>query len=496
MASLPNELSFTLPDWKTSSFEAFRQNERKMKSLVKRAGTNSEKFTRRCQYLRSVVQQGSSVGLVEALSTPIDARAFTYLLASNQNFAKSVSISTALLDALKASRKYLSRLTLLQLIHAFFNFFDDAFSSDNLRLLSGFIKSQLDKFKTSDSNDEFSTFSTHANTLFSANGAANVVQFAIDNGIDLDDAFARLDLTPLASSRFATICNYHYYLETLRIIPVGDDHAILSEIVKPDVKLSPQADGEGLLGHEFLRILIDRSGNSVSDRWQSIVLDIAGDPRVPKTNEKYRRWWAFLDENQIAKVRGWLSKLDLALFLKILEQSAIDSGNQDMINMFKPRRKFMEGLLDQGAVSETRLFLSSWATQYLRKHYNASELPSYAEVHSGQTSMIYLNLQSKVHMIEGSHSFKLTLLDRLPSRFKLTNYGFTKFRDSQIRKEPFELYMSEYMNDEGAQQYVHDKPGNWRGKAINYMRTVGLDIDNSKLMTVQESRSFHQKYGY
>src|SRR5690606_913390 len=135
-------------------------------------------------------------------------------------------------------------------------------------------------------------------------------------------------------------------------------------------------------------ILIDRSaGRPISQSWQSAILSIAGDPRVPKTSRNFQRWWVLLGEKRIGLMRGWLSRLDLKLFLKLLEQSAKDGSVSDMERMFESRRLFMEGLVEQGLVTNSRLFLSAHAEAYLKSNFNKDELPEYARVLSPQTSM-------------------------------------------------------------------------------------------------------------
>lgn len=493
MNRFPAALTFDLPDWGNKAFAPFERAEQTLKKLSQKAGKSSDRFNQRCNSLIQAIQREHDIA--GYIKSPMDARAVTYLLATDETFATRVEVDEKLLSAIQKARTPLSRLTLLQLIHAFFNFFDRAFPRRVLSLLADFIKAQLARYERPDFDDELGVYAKKTSILFADNGPEQVVSYAKEQEIDLDNALHRLELSAMGSTRFAQICQYHYYLETLRKIPVGEDHSVLAEIVKPDVATARLGGDGGMLGHEVLRIIISRCRNDISDCWQAVVLAIAGDPRVPKTSVNYRKWWAFLDEELIACVRGWLSKLDLSLFLEILEQSGKDMGKADMVEMFRPRRKFMEGLLNQGLVSETRLFLCPWATNYLKKHYKLSELPSYAQAVSTQTSMIYLNIKGKAHMIEGTHSFKLNLFDRLPSDFHLTNYSIQIFTDADIRKKPYSMYMKEFNNEEGARQFVHDSAGNWRRKAIGYIKSVGLDLDATQLMTAQVYRKHRYKFG-
>lgn len=492
---LPTNMEFELPQWQARDFAQYKKCSDELRVVNNRAGKNSDQFQQRCKELLTLARNGQEFSAKREIKNTLDVRAFTYLLANFVELGGSVSFDDRLFQAMVSVRAPLSRLSLLQLIHAFFKFFDKMLDDNEMGVVSQFITKQLRVHANVIGRSELATYAMYSDILFSEKGPHNVVNFSIEQGLDLDAALSRVELTSVSQSRYTEICNYFYYLETLKQIPVGEDHEILNEVCKPEVTSAVVGEG-GLLGHEVLRILIDRSGNQVSKSWQRTVLTIAGDPRVPKTSDNYRKWWAFLDEKQIAQVRGWLSKLDLELFLKILEQSAKDTGKTDMTKMFKPRKRFMEGLLKQGLVSETRLFLSSWAVNYLRRNYKAFELPSFAEVTSTQTSMIYLNIGNRVHMVEGSHSFKLNLFDRLPDRINIANYAVTRFTDRQLRSDPYIFYMREFKNDEGAQQIVHDAYGNWRNKAMDYFQGMGIEVDVTKLMTTNEYRDYRKKYGY
>lgn len=494
MRRIPTNISFTLPEWDKKNFLSFNRGSEKLKVISQRAGKNSDRFAKRCEEFIALTNSRNKSAIRGNIRTSFDVRVFTYILSNHIEFGKNIEINAQLITAIEEIRTPLSRLSLLQFIHAFFNFFDTIFSAEELEVVASFLKLQLSHYKKPLPNGELATYLENSALLFSTEGPSNVVNFASQHQIDLSNAYARLELATLGKGRFTDICNYYYYLETLNKINPGETHDILSEVCKPEVTSARLGD-KGLLGHEILKILIDRSGENVSDSWQNTVLSIAGDPRVPETSDNYRRWWAFLDERQIAHVRGWLSKLDLELFLTVLEQSAKDTGKSEMTQMFKPRKQFMEGLLKQGMVIETRLFLSKWAVRHIRRHYRTTELPSFAQVSGTQTSMIYLNLKNKVHMLEGSHSFKLNLFDRLPEGLSFTNYSRQSYSDIQLRSQPYHLYMAEFHNDEGAQQYVHDAYGNWRNKAVNYMTTMDLDVDASELMTREEFRNYRRKYG-
>lgn len=100
--------------------------------------------------------------------------------------------------------------------------------------------------------------------------------------------------------------------------------------LKPSVSKAP-FEGDRCIGHAALEILIDRTGQEPSDVWQTFILNLAGDPRISSAATNYRQWWQPLSgEARIQKVRGWLSKEDLRLFLQAVEQYGIQSHNDEL----------------------------------------------------------------------------------------------------------------------------------------------------------------------
>ncbi len=489
------ELHFNLPDWNESDFERIKRAEKKIQDIERNGGQNSVHFQKACLRLRRLVLDGRSDRLSPAITSSIDVRAFTFLLGSKDDFVKHISLSRALLDQLLQPRNPMSKLSLLQLIRAYFVRYDTVATSHVLNHWQALIKYQLSQLNQSGSKSDLAAYAKYAEVLFSDTGPQEVVALAKDRQTDLDGILSMLGLSGIANGRFLDICRYRYYLETLEQIPVGSEHEVLSEIIKHDVVNAPFDDNQ-LLGHAVLEVLIDRSaGGAISDAWQSAILTIAGDPRVPKSSENYQKWWSLLGEQRVALMRGWLSRFDLSLFLKVLEQSARDGGNIDMERMFEPRKVFMEGLLNQELVIESRLFLSEHAENYLKSHFERSELPHYAHNLSGHTSMIYLNLGGRVHLVEGSHNFRLKLLDRLPSKTSVADYGIKLMEDSDLRKELIEQYKEEFDGSDGYRDLTHDIHLNWQRKAIDFLRIRGLKIDVAKVISKTRLREYKQKFG-
>ena len=494
MLSLP-ELNFQLREWKAQDFQVTERATMKVKEIGSGAGRGSTRFVLARERLHKAALAGGLAHLIAQISESIDARALSDLLCTEAYFAENILVTRELLDQMASVRSPMSRLALTQLIRAFFVHFDQLSEDENLDDWCQFLKLQLRQYRSAGGKSELQTYAKNADLLFQKHAPRQVVQRAMDAEVDFDTFVQRNGLTGFSDGRYLTLCRYQYYLQMLNDIGVGEAHPVLKEVCNEDVVNAPFSDAK-LLGHAVLETLIDRTGSgSISKSWQSTILNIAGDPRVPKTHSSYQKWWAMLGETRIAQMRGWLSRLDLKVFLKILEQSAKDGSNADMERMFVSRKKFMEGLLNQGHVVESRLFLSDEAVRYLNRHYRNDELPSFARVTSAKTSVIYLNIANKVHMIEGSHSFRLKLMDKLPSKANVTDYGVSKFRDSDFRTSMVPRYYREFGDGDGLLELTHDVHLNWQHGAIKYLREKRIEVETGNMLARERLREYKDKYG-
>jgi len=491
-----SSLHFNLPEWKEVDFQLLKKSTSKIKKIGNGAATKSERFQQACLNLIKLCLAGEIDEIPSNIKSSIDVRAFTFLISSESgDFSKKVRITPQILSAILVPRSPMSKLSLIQLIRAYLTFYDQLAEKSDLTELRKFLQEQLGHIDTTRATSDLAVYARYSHVLYSDNGPAAVVSFTKSQHTDFDVAIRNMGLTGFANGRFLTLCRYIYYLETIKALAVGAEDPILAEIVKPDVVNAPY-DDKRLLGHAILELLIDRAaGKPISKAWQTVILTIAGDPRVPTSNPNYQKWWILLGENRIALMRGWLSRFDLALFLKVLEQSARDGQIDDMERMFEPRKQFMEGLLEQGLVTNSRLFLSRHAEQYLKGSFRKEELPDYALVDSPETSMIYLNLAGKVHMIEGSHSFKLKLLDKFPSQIRITNYNTRKFSDYEFRSQIVRLFYRDFGSLSGMEELTHDIHLNWQHKAIQFLEKQGIKLSAFELIGKNRYREYKTKFG-
>jgi hypothetical protein len=389
----------------------------------------------------------------------------------------------------------MSRLALTQFIRAYFVHFDLLADDNALKYWSVFLRGEIEHYVQSKGSNQLSVYAENAQLVFSIYGPSRIVRQAHEERVDFDLVLRRFGLTGFADARYIQLCRYQYYLGTLKELPVGADHTILAELTKPAVANSPYMANKQL-GHEVLEILIDRStGNDISPSWQRVILSIAGDPRVPKSSPLYQQWWSLLGEARIQKVRGWLSRFDLKLFLQILEQSARDEGNEAMQRMFASRKVFMEGLLNEGLVSHSRLFLNKQAVEYLKRSFDKKELPDFARVSGTQTSMIHLNLMNKVQMLEGSHSFSLKLMDKTPAACRWTNRDQNDFKDDELRSQTKWKFLREFGQMDGYVELKHDVHLNWQHNAVEYLHSKNIEVDIGALIPPDMRRLYKSKFG-
>ncbi|OOH85484.1 hypothetical protein BMT54_11715 [Pasteurellaceae bacterium 15-036681] len=486
-------LKINLREWQNNDFCKIKESTEKLAHLAGKAGQSSDIFKNTCDRLLITARNKNS--LTSEINSALDIRAFTFLLANSEEFIKLIVIDKRLLNRLLKIRTPISKLSLTQLISGFFKFYNKI-SVTNSQLLCSFIKEQL-YLQTQSSRNQLNAlvrYSENAELLFDKVGHLKLVEYAKLKHKDLDYVINDFGLQGFKNGLFLTLSQNAYYIETLKTIPVGSaKNPIIKEIKKESVYES-QYDEKYLLGHKIIEILIDRSKNEqgeISQDWQDIILSIAGDPRV--VGFQYQRWWRLLGEHRIQLMRNWLSRYDLKLFLTILEQSAKENNNYDMERMFAPRKAFMEGLLENKMIIGSRLFLTTEAAIYLYRHYQQEQLPAFARI-SGHASVIYLELNCGLHIVEGTHSFKIKIMNKLPESAEINHYEKRNY-DANILGSGLEtLYYREY-KDQGFTAETHDNYFNWQNRILKILKYNGSKLDYSKMFTSTDYKNYKNKFG-
>jgi len=311
--------------------------------------------------------------------------------------------------------------------------------------------------------------------LLGENGPKWLAEQCIRNKREFSNELEYLDLNNYSSGRFLSVAKSIYYVEQLKNIPVNQNHPLLLELQNRS-SFESSYDEHFLLGHKALQILIERAPNSgIDESWLNAILAIGGDPRVPNTHPNHQKWWSALDPILNTKVRGWLSRLDLRLFLEALENYSIKQGNVGMKRMFPARKLFLEGLLDKNLITGTRLYLTSGFDSFLRRNYKDEHLPNYSRITDGNISVIHIQL-GESHMIEGSHSCKLWIYKTLSPTAIV--FDFTK---NWTTYSSLTAGLSDQMNKECSvspliDNITHHPPLLWHNRSIKALNKAGVDI--------------------
>ncbi|OOF44418.1 EH signature domain-containing protein [Rodentibacter trehalosifermentans] len=482
-------INFTLPERNID----LSKEVKKLKRLAMNAGRGSDFF--RENYLKIFRQLER--GEFFPLSLEIPKQIYIYLTIALQkelkeSMAEQINFEPPLLEQFAKVRSPMSHLSLMMLIQLYFERFDGLTkSSENFDYLCQFLRHQvklLNKFRQRKENElarsDLARYAEQAEWLFNRQAPLNIVKFAHQKQQDFTYTLQDLGIAAFRNGRLLHISQNIYYIETLKTIPLGKPHKILSEVTKKDI-IQVQYNKSYWIGHKVIEILIDRTineGGDLSEYWQSVILDIAGDPRIAST--KMDTWWRPLGEKRIQQMRSWLSRYDLKLFLELLEQSAKDLGNEDMERMFAGRKRFLEALFDNDFIQHSRLFFTKDALDYLRRHYsNGNRFSAYATV-KGESSVIYLQLKNGWHLIEGTHNFKLRYFDEIPSRSKITHYNYRNFERNELASDLENYYLSEFHQE--MDSTPHDAYGNWKVKLLKWLEKTDVNLPVDSVLNKDE----------
>jgi len=471
--------------------------------LAKKAATmeteagNNDAFERMLAVLRGMANSGRFDGLPELLRRRITARALSWLWLNDEVIGSRLLNTRLLAALLDAQQPRLTRMTLQQLAQLYFRRFDRLDEKEGVReLLERSLLQQLDlippsKIQTSRA-DPLVTLKREGHWLLGLDGPRHLAERVRQGGRELGETFMELGLHGFDDGRYGDICRAHFYLETLRHLPPGESDPVLDELLKPAVAKAP-FEGARRIGHVALEILIDRAGQEAGEVWQNFILNLAGDPRISSSAVNFREWWQPLGEERIQKVRGWLSKEDLRLFLQAVEQYGLETANTEMQRMFPARKRFLEGLFKLKLIRNTRLLLGGKAQQSVKRILGKDVKTSFARMDGQMTdkAVIYLDC-GDFHLVEGSHSFKIWVYLAAPGdalrayeRNTFSHYDLTTTVPGTYKK----LYPGLPYD-----AFVHT-PYTWQNKVFTFLAENGIAIDVEQLLSPEDYRLQLRKFG-
>lgn len=472
---LPFELSSSLY---SSNLGIMEQNTLALKRIVKTAGTESPQFRHAWERLSLKLQSDNFEEY--QLKDRFDVRALAVALQAKK-LTESIAVSNKLLGQVNSILKTPSTLFIDALFQHFLVKFD-AISDTN-----AVGKWLVEARKLAKIDDIYDAF------LLNPSGPAWLAKTAIADQTPLHQQIQKCGISNFAAGDFVKRAHDIYYVEQLQQIPVNQEHEILYEVCKKDV-YEARYDDNKLLGHVILETLIKRAPQKdISPAWQNVIIEIAGDPRIPNHHPRFVKWWSHLPIELVSKVKGWLSKFDLKLFLDALEDLSLSSVNTDMMRMYPSRKNFLEGMYDSGAIIETKLFLSRSAESYIKKNYKPEHRPAYSLVTDGNISVIYAKLVHG-HMIEGSHNCKIWFYDQLPSNAYFFDYQSLKLKYSNLTTGFYAR-----MSAAGFEpvDYFSHVPANfkWQHNALVTLNRMGVNVRAADVLSGEDYQRYKRIYG-
>ena len=473
-------LKFSLPEAPFGKqLDTIKNLEDALVSLTVKAGTENEKFKAAYSSLLRGVQRGQD--LEAELDTSIKVRALALSLATPH--ADKISLTQRVLNKINQLKPVPSSL----LIQSMYQFYLQRYDKlGDYQAVGRWLLQNLPKRNLKESFHD---------QLLGADGPKWLAQGAIRTKREFQNQLAHLGLDRYASGRYMTVANNIYYVEQLNSIPVNQPHPLLLEVQKPSVYNAPY-DGHRLLGHKVLETLIRRAANTrIDDSWLNVVTAIAGDPRVPPSHPKYQKWWSQLDKQLHITVQGWLSKLDLRLFLEALHNFSDLPGKEALHRMFPSRKHFLEGLDEKKLVTNTRLYLSRGAEQYLKMMYKDEHLPAYSRVKNGDKSLIYVELNhGQAHMVEGSHSCRLWIYKQLNNTAVVFSHT-----DRVVSYDALTSELNRQMETVGCPaiaSITHNPSGfHWQRNALQTLQGLGINIRPEDVLSQADYKTFKRTIG-
>lgn len=484
-----------IPQLSEFSWERFSQQWNSLTSQTKKIADGAgqgEEYKALEQQVNRYVMYDQKEKLKQILIKRKGVRVLTQLWIDKEEVRKN-SLNEETIDYIQAKHPKLGMSSLMNLISLVYRYFDALVDGNIFNRLTQWLNQQIEQRLKDRKNtsDTILSVLNQAKWLFDLTAPKALVNLAKQNHLDLSEQLKKLRLNELPQGRFLDICHAQYYLDTLKEIPVGEQHDLLHELLKQDVATMPFEEGKRI-GHIALEIIIDRSAGAPSEIWQNFVLNLAGDPRIANTATNYRQWWKPIGESRVKAVTSWLAKEDLRLFLGAIEEYANYTGDEALNRMFPARKRFLEGLYEHGFVRNARLMLGNQAEHTVKRVLGKSLTTSYINLRGmTQTSIIYLDC-GDFHIIEGSHNFKLWIYMGLPSE-KLNDYSLSELNHFALTNSFPQEFKKNY--PKGELMPIQHSPTSWQKNAIDFLTQNGIELDLEKLFYKDEYRRYVNRYG-
>lgn len=471
----------------------------KKTSRMQQAVGRGDAFQQEIARLQQLGEQETRSALQGRLHHRVTARALTWLWLENERFRAQELKTGILADLIDRQRPYLGIMALQHLIALYFQEFDrlDRIEAGLREYLENLLEQQLvlRVARGSKLPRQFATLHDLAKRLLRANGPQWLVARVRIENSELDQWLVDHEMAGLGDGRYGDLYRARYYLETLKRLPVGKDHELFSELLKPAVC---KVDYEGRrLGHAVLELMIDRSPQDPGEIWRNFIMELAGDPRISSSASSFRQWWQPLGEQRIETVRSWLSSIDLRLFLRAVEEYGKEAKDEALQRMFPARQLFMEGLEKQNLIRATRLMLGTHAEKSITQSFdNRLKTHSVRLRDMPRQAVLYIDC-GEFCLIEGSHNFTLRIYLAPPSSLVAGYQQESLHREDLTQKVPAD-YERQFGAD-AARAEIRHIPGKdgitWQRQAFEFLAHHGVALDIEQMLSKEGYRAYLRQFG-
>ncbi|WP_077073261.1 EH signature domain-containing protein [Mailhella massiliensis] len=485
LASHLNEFIHSIPKYDEEKLRAFyTKKEHILERYAQKLGKGSAGFKKRKQELETAIRYKKPLPPVMTSSRYIRP---LLVLWQERDYIRSCPPDHILQKHMtvlihNTKKQCLGTLALYELCQVFIRKYQSL--NENKKTFGLFVQQQL-ILRSGNMLSRIATLSKHRKELFSSSAHIWLGEEALQRSISLADMADMLGIQN--DTELYIAAQNIFYIHKLKSLAPNQADMVLSEIRERKV-YTAEYDEKKQLGHIALEIMIDKlaeAGQEPCQLWKDTIVHIAGDPRVPETHMDYRLWWSILGHRRVELMRGWLSRFDMHLFLRIIGEFA--KTDDTMSRMFPERKKLLEHIFNKNHVSLTRLFLGTQPERFVNEWFGDKEKPFYTRLNDSKLTVFYYKV-GNTHVIEGSHSFAMRILDKIPVSSAINNYE-KMINIDELRKTLEYKYNKEFGSGGGYVSFRHS--GNWKMIVIKELQKRGIIIHEDQILSKYEYMSYH-----
>jgi EH_Signature domain len=471
-----------LPAWSDAERATWDAHTNRASALSRGPGTGRH-FAALVAEARALLLAGDGSALAARLRDRRFVRAIATAWAEDAALARE-TMSPDLLGRL--AQRGVSRLTTIILATFFFTHFDrlDDWRDDLFSSVRDLLRTAVASQAVRDSADVVEALRGHDAYLLKRSGPRRLAATLVSAGTDMTAWFRATQMTAHSDTRFGRVARDAFYLAHIEAADAekGDHYflaAVKSEVVARQRTDTTDEDGR-YFGHQVLTALTAKTTRRPSTEWLQAVLDIGGDPRMAQTPQ-WTAWWSRVPEENLTRAIRWMRGVDLRAFLDGVEKYARATSNDALERMLERRKRLLVGLYEQDRVEDVRLILGDDIRRWINSSspFSLWDAPRLQDSGKQDTAVIYVDC-GDFCLVEGSHNFKLHIYvgGKLP---RLSDRKVRWFDGGFFR----ETLPSFYVNTYGPDAYlgVAHLGGEWIRKALDFLRSHGVRVDERGLMT-------------